>query len=168
MKLSNKILSLIDEITEGMNAYLTPTGIQTQGYATQASIQTPGEEQTPTGAHGFDTRCPRLIDMDIKATVGSMGGHSYYEALEGSAYFATTVGVGKKAKTDGFIEPKSSGSRVFFSRSQATDWFVAISKMFGLKTFALITVNPDKCNPDGTFTKRLRVEKVEYVPVSKV
>lgn len=160
MSLSRDILSVIQDIREGINDYAYHGGIQVGV----------GDETTRTGnaPSGYDTVPPRLNDLDIAAAV-STSGNSYYESLEeDAAYYATTVGVGKKADTDGFIEPKPNGDRVFMSRSQAVDEWVRLCKSQGLKTFALVLVNKNNCNMDGTFTERLRVLHVEYVPVSDI
>jgi len=159
MSLSQEILSIIHEIQEGINDYAYHGGIQVGV----------GDETTRTGnaPSGYDTVPPRLQDLDIAAAV-STSGNSYYESLEDAAYFATTVGVGKKADTDGFIEPKPNGDRVFMSRSKAIDEWIRLCKSWGFKTFALVLVDKNKCNLDGTFTERLKVLHVEYIPVSDI
>ena len=158
MSISREILAIISSIKETANDF-------TRGAGIQIGV---GDETTRTGEvpSGYDTVPPRLMDIDRDATISNIG-NGYYESLEeGVAYYATTVGVGRKAEKDRFIQPKGKGNRVYFSKSKAVENWTQYCKKSGFKTFAIVSVKNFGINPDGTFTDRIRVLHVEYVPVS--
>lgn len=167
MNLSQEVL----EVVRGIQEYNQPANNYTNPACTGISIgnEAPQEEQQPTGEQGYDTITPRLSDIDRAATIAQYG---QLESMDDEvvntdfAYYPTTVGVGRRAKSDGFLKPGSRGKRAYLSKSSAVDRWVKVGKNHGLKAFALITLKRDKINPDGTFSEPIRVLHVEYLPIS--
>lgn len=165
-KITESLSVEILKITRSLGEYNQPANnyTNTAGTGIRIGNESPQEEQEPTGEQGYDTIAPRLGDIDRAATIAQYG---QLEEFEGnSAYFATTDGASQKIKSDGFVKPGRTGSRVYRSKSSAIEQWTHLSQMFGLGRFAIVRVRSDRVNPDGTFTQPLRVLDIEYYPVS--